>query len=120
MLTAGPAWADWVRHGEEPWGVYYYDPATIKRDGNLARVWTLLNRKTSHPTPLGLALSSRVLLEFDCTRKRVRQLAYSEHSEAMAGGNTLGFIETPDGGITGWEDISRKTPAGLLLTIICR
>lgn len=45
VLFAPVAGADWIDFGETPTAMRYIDPATIRGDGNLRRVWTLQELK---------------------------------------------------------------------------
>ena len=41
MMLAGSAWAEWVvyTNSENKEATHYFDPATIRKDGNMRRVW---------------------------------------------------------------------------------
>jgi hypothetical protein len=42
LLISARAMAEWVKYSEGDNGnSYYFDPSTIKRNGNLVRVWDL-------------------------------------------------------------------------------
>ena len=50
MLATIPAWAEWLKVEENDIGtVFYLDPATIRKDGDLRRVWGLQDLKTPGP-----------------------------------------------------------------------
>ena len=85
-LAAAPAWAEWVKVSENVRSVYYIDPATIRRDGNLRRVWEIEDLKERGK---GGEMSRRSLNEYDCKEERSRILSISAHSDPMAGGKTL-------------------------------
>jgi hypothetical protein len=38
LMLAGSAWAEWVMYSNNDTNTFYYDPATIRKDGNLRRV----------------------------------------------------------------------------------
>ena len=44
-LVAAPAWAEWVQVSETDHAFYYIDPATIRKDGNLRKFWTIADLK---------------------------------------------------------------------------
>ena len=43
MMLAGSAWAEWVIYETTDTNTFYYDPTTIRKDGNMRQVWVLLN-----------------------------------------------------------------------------
>ena len=63
LLATIPAWAEWVRLGETDTAIHYLDPATIRKDSNLRRVWELQDLKVRLPDG---ELSRRTLFEYDC------------------------------------------------------
>ncbi len=86
MLAATCAWAEVVKVTETADTVFYVDAATITRNGNLRRAWTIQDYAKQEPNG---TRSRRSLLEIDCTGERIRSLSVSEHSEPMAGGEIL-------------------------------
>ena len=83
MLLAGSAGAEWVLYEETQIANFYYDPATISKDGSMRRIWILTNFKKRLE---GGSLSSQDRSEFDCTQERYRYFYTSLHSEPRAGG----------------------------------
>ncbi|MGE0469029.1 MAG: surface-adhesin E family protein [Nitrospira sp.] len=72
----------------------YFDPTTIRRDGDLATLWQVTDYKSMQGNaPFGQFMmsphrffSTKSHKEFDCVKKRVRLLASSEHSQHMGTG----------------------------------
>jgi len=114
MLGAGGAHAEWAKIGVSRKAgdafTLYVDPATVQRNGNLARMWDL--RDFSQPQTIdGQAyLSEKTQVEFDCEAKKARILAtidcaarmcagrivYSDADSSewnVVGANTLGELE---------------------------
>jgi len=69
-LTA-PAWAEWVKYWESVARVNYYDPATIKINGNSREVLQVVNAKQRGREG---EMSRLRLWEYDCKEKRRRIL----------------------------------------------
>ena len=65
LLFAHSAWAEWVKYAEIPVASSYYDPATVKKRGNMVRVWMFTNLWTR----VDGQWSRRALVEFDCKEK---------------------------------------------------
>jgi hypothetical protein len=92
-LASSPAWAEWVRVGRTEAAVHYVDPSTLRKDGNLRRVWAL--QDMVEPSPEGV-MSVRALQEYDCARARVRFLSVAAHAGPMAGGRIVAAHELRD------------------------
>lgn len=94
LLSSGPAYAEWVSVGEkveEGLTVYtvYLDPDTISRNGDVVKVWALMDFKTIQTEPLPPHLSVKSQREFDCTEERVRLLALTAFTGNMGSGNKV-------------------------------
>ena len=112
MMLAGSAWAEWVMYSQRESVTYYYDSATIRKDGNMRRVWELQDLRKRHKDG---ETSYRTQYEFDCKQERVRFLAASGHSEPMAGGKTL----YSSGEENNWRAFAPGTIAETILKIVC-
>ena len=112
MMLAGSAWAEWVIYETTDTNTFYYDPTTIRKDGNMRRVWVLYDLRERYKEA---EMSYRTQYEFDCKQERVRFLAASAHSEPMAGGKTL----YSSGEENNWRAIAPGTIAETILKIVC-
>lgn len=85
-LSSGPSYAGWVFvSGDDEAGMtVYVDPDTIRRNGDLVKMWHLSDRKTMEG--YGSIKSQR---EYDCAAARHRLLAASILSEHMGRGQVL-------------------------------
>ena len=90
VLSSAPAYAEWVVVGySESLGGYtiYADPDTVRRKGDLVKVWTLTDY-TNRQTIAGISfLSSKAQNDFDCAEERQRELAVTWLSGNMGNGN---------------------------------
>ena len=89
-LNNGPAYAEWVAIGySESLGGYtvYVDPDTIRRKGDLVKVWALTDYTTLQTVADSSFLSSKAQNEFDCAEERQRELAVTWFSGNMGNGN---------------------------------
>jgi hypothetical protein len=112
MMLAGSAWAEWVRYGESEETNFYFDPATIRKDGNMRRVWLIQDLKKRDKAG---EMSVRVRNEYDCKNERVRVLGLSTHSEPMAGGTVLEV----GGENQNWRAIAPETVNEKIFNILC-
>jgi hypothetical protein len=106
------AMAEWVKVGGNDEATIYIDPATIKKDGNLSRIWRLHELKQRATNG---EMSMRSLMEYDCERERFRLLSRSTHSEPIAGGKML-FSNDQVGE---WAYIPPETIGATILKIVC-
>ena len=112
MMLAGSAWAEWVFHSETSKANHYYDPATIRKEGNMRRVWELRDMRERMKNG---SISLRLRTEFDCKQERSRILGISGHSGSMAGGTVL----STEGEENQWDAIAPGTVAETMLEIAC-
>ena len=86
VLSSGPSYAEWVVvSGDDDAGMtVYVDPDTIRRNGDLAKMWHLSDRKTLE----GYG-SIKTQREYDCAEARHRLLAASIFSGHMGQGQVL-------------------------------
>jgi hypothetical protein len=105
VLSSTPAYAEWVAIGySESLGGYtvYVDPDTIRRNGDLVKVWALTDYSTIQTVADTSFLSSKAQNEFDCAEERQRELAVTWFSGNMGNGN--GVWNTTDE--TKWRPVA--------------
>jgi Surface-adhesin protein E len=68
----------------------YADTSTIMRNGDVATMWTLLDFKADDTTPAAnQSQSEKTRKEFDCRKRKFRQLQTALYSGHMGTGTTL-------------------------------
>ena len=82
--------------------IAYADPATIRKTGNLVKMWSLYDYKL--PQKSGV-ISARQKSEYNCTEKKRRQLFLSAYSGKMNNGETILIYNQPE---DNWE----RSPLG--------
>jgi len=113
IFISAPVWAAWEEVVTGVSGdVAYIDPATIKKDGSIRRVWGLTD--LANPTSEGI-LSRRYLREIDCKNERTRILTISGHSKAMGDGVTLGINAEAQS----WNYIAPETVMSFIQKRVC-
>ena len=70
VLSSGHVYAEWVLvSGDDAAGLaVYVDPATIRRNGNLAKMWQLYDYKTVQTVAGDSLLSMKRFNEYDCKK----------------------------------------------------
>lgn len=89
--------AEWVEIGSSDASTIYADPATIRKTGNMVKMWNLSDFKTTqvftgNPNPY---LSLNAQDEYDCKKKQLRGLALIAYSENMGGGKKVASAHDP-------------------------
>ena len=97
VLSSGPAFAEWVQVSATDSGMSVYaDPDTIRRKGELVKMWSLYDFKTEQYVLGVLLLSSKGQIEYDCAGERLRGLAVAEFSGNMGKG-TVVYTDSSEG-----------------------
>ena len=94
--SAAAQWSKWVMVDRGPYYVIYADIATIRKAGDIARMWDLSDTNTDKA--LGAVKQSpsiKIEREYDCNKQQLRVLCVSWHSENMGGGKTTGSDSNP-------------------------
>lgn len=104
--------AEWVKVKDADIANLYFDPTSVKRNGDLRRVWELTDVKATNV--FGMK-SSRSLSEYDCKTDRTRTLAIATFTGQMAAGN---LIERSD--VAGdWQYIAPGAVSDIILKRVC-
>jgi hypothetical protein len=91
LLSSGPAYAEWVKvsDSDETGKTVYVDPATIRRNSNLVKMWQFYDYKTVQTVGGNRFLTAKEQWEFDCAEKRGRVVARKEFSGNMGSGTMV-------------------------------
>jgi hypothetical protein len=120
VLSSGPAYAEWVTVSEDKQEgkTAYVNPDAI-RNGNLVKMWTLLDYKTTQTREGSLYMSEQAQHEFDCAEERFRMLALAKYSGNMASGNVIysSTFDSPE--TTKWQPFSPGSLAQTLREAAC-
>lgn len=115
LLTTASAWAQWVRvDGFVDEHSFYYDPSTIRKDGNFRKVWELRDLKS--PNQDG-ELSEKTRKEYDCQQERFQTLFLSTHINQMGRGMSNSMLSSAPSAV--WSYIQPGSASELMLKIVC-
>jgi len=112
MMVASSAWAEWIIYATTVSSNQYFDPATIRKEGNISQVWRVIDLKNRHKDGW---MSLRIKTEYNCKQESSRFLTLTIHSEPMANGHTLGT----EGEDNNWIAIPPGTADETILKIVC-
>ena len=91
FLSSAPTYAEWVAVEKDyllpGLQTVYVDPDTIRRKGDLVKVWALTDYTTIQTVADISFLSSKAQNEFDCAEELQRELAVTWFSGNMGNGN---------------------------------
>lgn len=89
LATSNSAMANWVSIGENDSFVMYVDNATIRKSGNIAKMWHMQDFKVVQDASGAKFLSLKMQGEYDCQAEKSRHLAFTFFSGNMGGGKVV-------------------------------
>jgi hypothetical protein len=85
-LAAAPA-PKWVAIESLPEGVIYIDPGSIRRQGNIAEMWVLIDYAQPQPDRTGKPIrSDKLHYRYNCAARQESITTSTAHAGAMATG----------------------------------
>jgi hypothetical protein len=112
VFTSSSSLAQWELYGEVTEAFLYIDFSTVRKDGNLRKVWVLQDLKQRQKEG---ALSLRARVEYDCKGERYRYLSATSHSSQMAQGNVI----NSQTGLSDWIDVAPRTATEDSFKLVC-
>jgi hypothetical protein len=89
MMSCSVAWADWEFTGESNGGAirHYHDKSTLRRDGVIAKMWTMNNfSREQENTADKMYSSSKSLVAFNCKNEGSAVVSIVQYSGSMGDG----------------------------------
>lgn len=88
--------AEWQQIEATPDVTIYIDPTTVKKSGNNASLWILLDYQKPQMDKTGKkVLSDKVQYQYDCKKKQYQVPSTSAHSGNMGGGEIININPDP-------------------------
>ena len=116
LMTATAASAEWNLVDESESFVQYVDIATLRRSGNLVKLWDLRAYKTAQTLAGDSYFSNKAQQEYDCKEERVRALAYTFFDGKMGNGK---IVFTNSETSMKWQPIEPGSVGETLWKIAC-
>ena len=113
LLMSGLASSAWGAVYETKTAVHYIDPETVQKNGELRRVSTLQDLRQRGERG---ELSMRALMEYDCSRNRVRVVSATAHRGQMATGEITAPVSKP----ADWIQIAPESAFSTTLRYVCK
>ena len=115
-LVAANAAAEWIPAGRSRLLTAYYDPATIRRDGDRVKMLHLYDFNSARQNAIGQTFfSSLEQDEFDCRERKLRIQAFSWHSGHMGEGAVVNMEVANDT----WLPVPAKSIYAALWKVAC-
>ena len=116
VLSSGPAYAEWVLVDANNSGeTVYVDPDTIRRKGDLVKMWALYDFKTIQAVWDTSFFSRESQREYDCIEERTRRLALTYFSGNMGSGTVV----YSDADEQKWEPVQPGSVGEALRKVAC-
>jgi hypothetical protein len=117
VLSRESVYAEWLLvSGDDAAGLaVYIDTATIRQNGNLAKMWQLYDYKTVQKVAGDALLSFKRFNEYDCKEERTRMLGYTWFSGNMGSGQVV--YSTTE--VQQWEPVVSRSINQTLWKVAC-
>lgn len=115
-IVSSSAIADWAKVAENEKFTVYADDINIRANGNMIRMRSLLDYKTTQNLAHIPHLSMVSQDEYDCKKDQLRFLSMSFHSEIMGEGHMV-YFDTMTGT---WNHVLQGSVGEALLETACR
>jgi hypothetical protein len=119
LNNSSPVYAEWVLtvFVEGKGGItVYVDPATIRRKGELVKMWHLYDFKVVQTRENISLLSLKEQREYDCAEERQRSLAITSFSGNMGRGNVVHINSDEEK----WESVEPSSLGNTLWKVACK
>lgn len=116
-VVSNSAMAEWVKVGAGGGAEILADPATIRKTGNMVKMWVLFNFSTPRELTDGPTyLSMKIQEQYDCEEEQTRSLYSTIYPEKGGKGNEVGNKSTPGN----WLPVSPKSVSEILYKVACK
>jgi hypothetical protein len=107
--------AAWVTVTDTSGFITFADPATIRKAGDMVKMWELLDYKAVREVEGVRYMSQKAQSEYNCKEELVRPLVVSLHAGIMGSGEPVFNSNTPDD----WQRVARGSVSEALLIYAC-
>ena len=115
-VKSSSAASGWVTVVNTDIGTISVDVTTIRKAGNLAKIWSLTDFKTVQTAHNGQTYkSTKAQWEYDCNEERERTLYFSLHSENLGEGQVLHTNAEP----TKWMPVPPRSGIEIMWKLAC-
>ena len=117
LLAAMPAWADWSPAAEGESVYVYADKTTIRKRGNIVKLWTMYDLRKPDKLYDGREYLSFIMQdEYNCAEEQGRTLAATYYSENFGAGTSLKSTNTPN---SVWAPVVPRSIGMAIFDVAC-
>ena len=95
---------------------YFFDPNTVKRNGDLVQYWELTNYKNKLKVGTSIVSSSKTLIEVDCKNSNYRTLRVIDYDKEFGGGSIVNIGVTQN---TKWFPSPKESVSSKMELKVC-
>lgn len=114
-LASTSAFAEWIKVGEDGESSVYTDPSTIRKKGDLVKIWSLYDLKLAQNISGKMYLSMEKQFELDCVKRQIMATYILYYTEKMGGGEKGPFNYLPKQ----WQPVASSSAAELIWKTAC-
>lgn len=108
--------ANWAITGMSDTAEYGIDKSSVEQNGDMRKVWVMLDYRKAQQTSLGKTFwSSRALMEMNCSKKEVRTRSLALYSGAKLSGELM----TSEGVFNQWQVAPPNSPVFNIMRSLC-
>ena len=111
------AHAEWVRVYASNGDVIYVDPATKRRSGAIARIWTMYDKSEAQVVSGKAHSSFKIFSQYNCEDELSRAVIGIFYTGRMGSGVVVGQFDEPN---ADWRSIVPDTNDKYVLNFACR
>ena len=116
-VSAGAAAEVWIEISRSEDYRAYADPSSIRRDGDIVKMWSMFDYAKPQPGLPGKQYqSTRRQYEYDCKQARARPLAVSSHAAREGKGEALASVSVK----YEWRAVATDSADEYLLKFACK
>jgi len=114
-LVSTSAIAEWTKVGEDDESTVYTDTSTIRKKGDLIKIWSLYDFKKAQNMSGKTYLSMETQYEFDCVKGQTRPTYIIYYADKMGGGEKGAFSYPPKQ----WQPVAPKSAGESIWKVAC-
>lgn len=119
LSMSSVATGEWVKVSSSAAATAYVDPSTIRKVGNRAKAWTMIDHRVAQPYLDGERYKSiKAQSEVDCYEEKEKTLFIAMFDGNLGAGQALGNPGIPPD--TRWKPVPPGTLLWLTLKAICK
>jgi len=114
-LASTSAIAEWTKAGEDDQSTIYTDASTIRKKGELTKIWSLYDFKKAQNMSGKAYSSMETQYELDCAKGQIRATYIIYYADKMGSGEKGAFNYPPKQ----WQPVAPKSAGEMISKAAC-